>query len=182
MAVVIGEAGPLVVGLAECKAALRLERDDEDAVLAGHIRTAMALCEAFIGQWLIEREGEQRLACDVAWPDPGWQRLQVSPVQAISGVYLAGEALATGWESDIGADGTGWVRLIGLPVGAPPAALVVRFRAGLGTDWNSVPEPLRAGVVRLVSHLFSHRDAGDAGPPPAAVAALWRPWRRMMLG
>ncbi|OYW15747.1 MAG: hypothetical protein B7Y82_05285 [Sphingomonadales bacterium 32-65-25] len=175
MAVVTSEAGPLVVGLAECKAALRLERDDEDAVLAGHIRTAMALCEAFIGQWLIERAGEQRLACDLAW-----QRLQASPVQAITGVFLAGEALATPWESDIGADGTGWVRFIGLP----PAAqgMVVRFRAGLGPDWNAVPEPLRAGIVRLVSHLFSHRDAADAGPPPAAVAALWRPWRRMQLG
>lgn len=175
MALVTMEAGPLVVGLAECKAALRLERDDEDAVLAGHIRTAMALCEAFIGQWLIEREGEQRLVCDLAW-----QRLQASPVQAITGVFQAGEALPTGWESDIGADGTGWVRLIGVP----PAqqSLVVRFRAGLGADWNSVPEPLRAGIVRLVSHLFSHRDAADAGPPPAAVAALWRPWRRMQLG
>ena len=175
MALVTMEAGPLVVGLAECKAALRLERDDEDAVLAGHIRTAMALCEAFIGQWLIEREGEQRLACDLAW-----QKLQASPVQAITGVFQAGEALAMGWESDIGADGTGWVRLIGLP--PHTQSLVVRFRAGLGADWNSVPEPLRAGIVRLVSHLFSHRDAADAGPPPAAVAALWRPWRRMQLG
>lgn len=176
MALVTMEAGPLAVGLAECKAALRLERDDEDAVLAGHIRTAMALCEAFIGLWLIEREGEQRLARDLAW-----QRLQASPVQAISGVYQAGAALAGGWESDIGSDGTGWVRLIGQPAGEPQV-LVVRFRAGLGADWNSVPEPLRAGVVRLVSHLFSHRDAADAGPPPAAVAALWRPWRRMQLG
>lgn len=175
MALVTMEAGPLVVGLAECKAALRLERDDEDAVLAGHIRTAMALCEAFIGQWLIEREGEQRLACDLAW-----QRLQANPVQAVTGVFLAGEALATAWESDIGAEGTGWVRLIGLP--PETAGLVVRFRAGLGADWNAVPEPLRAGIVRLVSHLFSHRDAADAGPPPAAVAALWRPWRRMQLG
>ena len=175
MALVTMAAGPLVVGLAECKAALRLERDDEDAVLAGNIRTAMALCEAFIGQWLMEREGEQRLACDLAW-----QKLQASPVQAITGVFQAGEALATGWESDIGADGTGWVRLIGLP----PASqgMVVRFRAGLGADWNTVPEPLRAGIVRLVSHLFSHRDAADAGPPPAAVAALWRPWRRRQLG
>ena len=175
MAIVTGEAGPLVVGLAECKAALRLERDDEDAVLAGHIRTAMALCEAFIGQWLIEREGEQRLAGDLVW-----QRLQASPVQAITGVFAGGTALATGWESDIAADGTGWLRLVGLPQN--PQLLVVRFRAGLGQDWNSVPEPLRAGVVRLVSHLFSHRDAADGAPPPAAVAALWRPWRRMQLG
>jgi uncharacterized phiE125 gp8 family phage protein len=178
MAMVTAEAGPLVVGLAECKAALRLERDDEDALLAGHIRTAMALCEAFIGQWLMTREGEQRLACDLAW-----QRLQAGPVQVISGVFVAGEALAAGhWEQDIGADGTGWVRLIALPANASASTMVVRFRAGLGADWNDVPEPLRAGVVRLVSHFFSHRDAADAGPPPAAVAALWRPWRRLQLG
>ena len=170
------EPGPLVVGLAECKAALRLERDDEDAVLAGQIRTAMALCEAFTGHWLIEREGEQRLAADLAW-----QRLHAGPVQAVTGVYQAGAALAGGWESDIAADGTGWVRLVGLPRG-PALLRTVRFRAGLGPDWNAVPEPLRAGVVRLVSHLFSHRDAPDGGPPPAAVAALWRPWRRMQLG
>ena len=178
MALVTSEPGPLVVGLADCKAALRLERDDEDALLAGHIRAAMAVCEAFIGQWLIEREGEQRLVGDLAW-----QRLQAGPVQAITGVFLAGVALAAGsWEADIGADGCGWVRLISLPAGATPPSMVVRFRAGLGADWNRVPEPLRAGVVRLVSHLFSHRDAPDAGPPPAAVAALWRPWRRMQLG
>ena len=101
-------------------------------------------------------------------------------MQAITGVFAGGTALATGWESDIAADGTGWLRLVGLPQN--PQLLVVRFRAGLGQDWNSVPEPLRAGVVRLVSHLFSHRDAADGAPPPAAVAALWRPWRRMQLG
>lgn len=175
MAMMIQEPGPLLVGLAECKAALRLDRDDEDALIAGHIRTAMALCEAFTGQWLIERDGEQRLAASL-----DWQRLEASPVQAISGVFRAGVALADGWKADIAADGTGWVRLSGLPMAGD--ALSARFRAGLGQDWNGVPEPLRAGVVRLVSHFFSHRDAADGGPPPAAVAALWRPWRRLQLG
>lgn len=169
------EAGPLVVGLAECKAALRLERDDEDALIAGHIRTAMALCEAFIGQWLIVREAEQRLMRDLAW-----QRLQPCPVQSVTMVLADAVPLDGGWEAEIAADGTAWLRLLGLP--DAPAALAVRFRAGLGNDWNDVPEPLRAGIVRLVSHLFTHRDAAEAGPPPAAVAALWRPWRRLQLG
>jgi uncharacterized phiE125 gp8 family phage protein len=160
------ETGPLVVGLAECKAALRLERDDEDALIAGHIRTAMALCESFIGQWLIEREAEQRLAGDLSW-----QRLRVCPVTAVTAVQVGGHSLAEGWESEIAADGTGWVRLLAVPSMAP-SGVVVRFRAGLAADWNDVPEPLRAGVVRLVSHFFTHRDAADAGPPPAAVAAL----------
>ncbi len=166
------EAGALVVGLAECKAALRLERDDEDALIAGHIRAATALCEAFTGLWLIEREGEQRLAGDLVW-----QRLLASPVVSVTGVFSAGVALADGWEAEVAADGTGWVRL----VRRPDAPVVARFRAGLAADWNGVPEPLRAGIVRLVSHFFTHRDAADAGPPPAAVAALWRPWRRMAL-
>jgi hypothetical protein len=173
MAVAV-ETGPLVVGVAECKAALRLDRDDEDAAVAGHIRAAMGLCEAFIGQWLIEREGEQALVRDLAW-----QRLRALPCGAISGVFVGADALPAGdWQGEIAADGTGWVRLVRVPDGRA----VVRFRAGLGADWNGVPEPLRAGVVRLVSHLFTHRDAADAGPPPAAVAALWRPWRRMSLG
>jgi uncharacterized phiE125 gp8 family phage protein len=173
MAAISLEAGPLVVGLAECKAALRLERDDEDALIAGHIRTAMALCEAFTGLWLIEREGEQRLAGDLAW-----QRLLASPVVVVTGVFAGPTALADGWEADVGSDGSGWARLT-RPPGQP---VVARFRAGLAADWNGVPEPLRAGIVRLVSHFFTHRDAAEAGPPPAAVAALWRPWRRLAIG
>jgi hypothetical protein len=172
MAAISLDAGPMVVGLAECKAALRLERDDEDGLIAGHIRTAMALCEAFTGQWLIEREGEQRLAGDLVW-----QRLLVAPVVQVSGVFAGPTALAAGWEAEVSADGSGWVRL----TQAPPGPVAARFRAGLAPDWNGVPEPLRAGIVRLVSHFYSHRDAADAGPPPAAVAALWRPWRRMAL-
>lgn len=166
------ELGAPAISLAECKAMLRLERDDKDALVAGLIRTAMALCESFTGLWLIARGGEQRLAAHGEW-----QRIAAAPVIAVTGVAGATGALAgDDYETDIDAGGTGWVRLL-----APSAvkAPVVRFRAGLGEDWNGVPEPLRQGLVRLVTHLFTHRDAADAGPPPAAVAAMWRPWRRL---
>lgn len=166
------ESGPLAVSLAECKAQLRLERDDEDALLAGFIRTAMALCEAFTGLWLIERSAEQRLAAAA-----DWQRITVVPVTAISAVNGAAGPLDAGdFATDIDLAGNGWVRLLA-PAGVTAPA--VRFRAGLGADWNGIPEPLRQGIVRLVVHLFTHRDAADAGPPPAAVAAMWRPWRRV---
>lgn len=168
------ETGALAVSLAECKAYLRLERDDEDALLAGFIRTAMALCEAFTGQWLVIRAGEQRLACDGSW-----QRIAAQPVVSVTGVHDAGGALpAATYESDIDLAGSGWVRLLDTGAAASP---LVRFRAGLGVDWNGIPEPLRQGLVRLVVHLFTHRDAVDAGPTPAAVPAMWRPWRRMRL-
>ncbi len=169
----VWEAGPLAVSLAECKAYLRLERDDEDALLAGFIRTAMALCEAFTGQQLLARSGEQRLAVT-----RDWQRIAVVPVVAITGVFDAAQTVgADRYETDIDIAGCGWVRLGDSSLAAP----VVAFRAGLAADWNGVPEPIRQGLMRLVAHLFRHRDAADAGPPPAAVAAMWRPWRRLRL-
>ena len=50
----------------------------------------------------------------------------------------------------------------------------------MAADQNDVPEPIRQGVLRLVAHLFTTRDGSD-GEPPAAVTALWRPYRRMKL-
>ena len=52
--------------------------------------------------------------------------------------------------------------------------------AGMASDGNGVPEPLRQGIVRLTAYLFNARD-GSGGEPPAAVTALWRPYRRMRL-
>lgn len=168
-----GDQGGLAISLAECKAFLRLERDDEDAVLAGLIRTAGGLCEAFIGQWLMMRDTEQRLAAET-----GWQLLKVQPVVAVLAVREGTDLLPeSAFELDIALSGEGWVRLRDGRAGA-----VVRYRAGLAESWNDLPEPLRHGLVRLVAHLFTHRDAADAGPPPTAVAAMWRPWRRMRLG
>ncbi len=165
------DRGPLAVSLGECKAFLRIGRDDDDAVLAGFIRVATGLCEAFTGQWLIERDGEQRLARDA-----GWQRLRAQPVVAVTGVSgPAGPLAGAAYESDIDAAGGGWVRTAG------EGGLTAAFRAGLAADWNGLPEPLRQGLIRLVAHLYTHRDAADAGAPPAAVAALWRPYRVMRL-
>ncbi len=168
------DLGPLAVSIAECKAYLRLESNDEDAQIAGFIRTAMALCEAFTGRWLIVRAGEQRLASI-----GGWQRILTNPVIAISGVSgQAGTLSASDYETDIDEAGTGWVRLLVPGDVRRPRAL---FSAGIAADWNGVPESLRQGIIRLVVHLFTHRDAADSGPPPAAVAAMWRPWRMLRI-
>jgi hypothetical protein len=36
--------------------------------------------------------------------------------------------------------------------------------------------------VRLTAHLYTHRSLDGGAGPPAAVTALWRPWRRLGLG
>ena len=163
------------VALDEAKAFLRIDDDREDALIAGFIRAATALAEAFTGQCLIVRDMAGGVAAVRTW-----QRLAAAPVVAITGVSAGGAPLpGSAYETDIDLAGNGWVRLVAPD---PTLAAVVTYSAGLAADWNGIPEPLRLGIVRLVSHLHAHRDAPDAVGTPAAVAALWRPWRRMRLG
>lgn len=142
---------------------------------------------AVSGQVLIARGFSQVLAPRaISTPGSGrrWQRLGRTPVRAITAVEaLPAEGAPTalpsgGYAIDIDANGDGWVRVI--DDGA--ARVRVRFEAGLAAEWNGLPDALRQGVVRLTAHLFAHRDAADDAGPPAAVTALWRPWRRIGFG
>lgn len=167
-----GVAEPIVT-LAEAQAFARIETGEEEALGAGLIRSASALCEAFIGQVVIERPFAEQLPAS-----SDWQRLTVAPVRSIDGVMHGNSPLAaTAYATDIDSHGCGWVRV------ADPAVkgtIEMIGRAGMATTQNGVPEPIRQGVLRLVAHLFSVRD-GNGGEIPAAVTALWRPYRRMRL-
>ncbi|WP_315761221.1 hypothetical protein [Sphingomonas sp. Y38-1Y] len=93
----------------------------------------------------------------------------------VARVDEAGGALAAGtYGVDIDGDGDGWVRVSGAS-----RVVVVRLNAGLASDWAGLPGAIAGGIVRLAAHRFEAR-GGDAAPP-AAVAALWRPWRRLRL-
>jgi uncharacterized phiE125 gp8 family phage protein len=171
-----GLAVPLV-SMSEAQAYVRIETGEEEALLAGLIRSASGLCEAFLGQVVIARE----FATDV--PASGkWERIDPGPVQSITGLEGvdatgASAALpASGYVIDIDCNGEGWVRVM------EPGVSRVRVSGTVGMvqDENGVPEAIRQGVLRLVAHLFTARD-GELGEPPAAVTALWRPYRRMRL-
>lgn len=165
------------VSVAEAQAYARVETGEEEALLAGLVRTASALCESFVGQVLVVRPFEEFLPVGAKW-----QRLSLTPIRAVEEVGLVwadGSSAvlpASEFEVDVDSRGDGWVRAIG--EGA--RKLRVRGQAGMAIDPNGVPEPLRQGILRLVAHLFATRDGRD-GEPPAAVSALWRPYRRMRL-
>ena len=165
------------VSLSEAQAFARVETGEEEALLAGIVRSASALCESFIGQVLIERPFDEHLSASSQW-----QRLENSPVRSIGSLDLvapdgSASIIPTGeFEIDIDNRGDGWVRLKEQASGR----IRVSGTAGMAVDPNGVPEPLRHGILRLVAHLFQGRD-GDGGDPPAAVTALWRPYRRMRL-
>ena len=167
-----------IVTMSEAQAYVRIETGEEEALLAGLIRTASGLCEAFINQVVIARDFEIDLPASGAW-----ERLPITPVRAISdAAAVDGSGTATPLASgsyaiDIDFAGDGWVRLTQPASGS---RVRVSVRAGMADEENGVPEPIRQGVLRLVAHLFTSRD-DEGGEPPAAVTALWRPYRRMRL-
>lgn len=161
--------------LEDAKAYLRLQTTHEDALVERLVASARSLCEAFLGQLLVRRDVREDLPVCGAW-----QRLGASPVAAIVSVErLAGgepQPLAVGaYAIDIDPAGDGWIR-----VAAGNGRVRVTYRAGMADDESGVPAGIAQGITRLAAHLYAHRD--DSVGPPAAVAALWRPFRRLRLG
>lgn len=164
---------PPAVLLDELKSYLRIEGAEEDALLLWLLRAATEAVEAWLGWLLIEREVEERRTVT-----GGEVALQSAPARSLVSVT---DTDASVWPGalQVSRFGVGRVTLAGLADGAD---VTVRYRAGLSTDWNGLPEPVRLGVLRAAAHFHAHRDAGtDAGLPPA-VARLVSPWRaRRML-
>ncbi len=179
MGVTIVETPDLPVALAELKAFLRISVSDEDALLAGLVRAATELCEAFVGRALIERDvAEVAAATTLRIP------LGAGPVRSIDSVASldeAGTATLLGAEdftAEIDAAGEGGVTLHGSAV----RRLRITYRVGMAADWNGVPEMLRHGIIRLAAQYYLRRGETRDAEVPAAVTALWRPWRRLPFG
>lgn len=181
--------------LAELKQWLGVTTTRDDGPLSALLASALETCEAFTGSMPLAAQCEEVLPAEA-----GWHALSTRPVQAITAIDgLGPDPIGTGTgsssaserfplpagtaEIDLGADGGGRVRL-SLPPD-PTRSIVriaVRFTAGLADDWDHLPDGLRHGMIRLAAHQHRERESeGAAALPPASVAALWRPWRRMRL-
>lgn len=172
----------IVAGAAldELKDWLAITTPRDDAVLISLLQGALDMCEAFTGQMPLEAVCEEVLPASAFW-----QKLQTRPVQAVTNL----EGLATDGTRfpvaardhaiELDADSGARVRLL-RQVGA--SRIVVRFTAGMTADWTTLPDGIRQGILRLAAHHYTQRVSGakDAAPP-AVVAALWRPWRRLRL-
>jgi uncharacterized phiE125 gp8 family phage protein len=165
------------ISLEDVKAHLRITLSEDDALIAGLIRAATDMAEGFIGHPLIQRD------CRDILPARGdWQKLAQGPVQSITlveGVPAEGSIFAlplADYAMDIDAGGTGWVRVLNK---GSAGRIRATYRAGIAANPNAVPEAIRLGLLHMTAHLFANRDSGVE--PPAAIVALWRPYRRMRL-
>lgn len=178
MTVTLESGAPLAVSLDVLKSYLRISRDDEDVLLESLIRAATDAAERFTGQVLAARGVTEDIAASVAW-----KRLSIGPVRSIGAVAaLAADGGTSvlgpdGYVTDIDGNGDGWLRVMQT---SGAKRVRVTYQAGMAGDAAGLPEGIRHGIVRLAGEYHASREGLEA-KPPASVAALWRPWRRMRL-
>ena len=166
--------------LGELKDWLGVSVTADDAALTALLRASLELCESFTGTMPLIQTCEEILPIT-----SGWQELITRPVQSITqvqGIPAEGARFTLpvdAYALDLTADGAGRVRVINQ---GAAGRIAVRFSAGLAADWTGLPEALRHGVLRLAAHQYRSREGEESTlVPPAAVVALWRPWRRLRL-
>lgn len=164
------EKAPPAAALAELKAHLRLEDGVEDALLASWLRAATETVELELGQLLIERGVEQ-----VSIQRRGGVKLTLAPVRELQRVDVKDEAGA--WQPVAAGRFSLKSAVVLLSGVADGSEVRLCYRAGIGADWNGLPEMVRQAVVRLAAHFHAHRDSAAAPGIPPAVRQLLAPLR-----
>ena len=170
--------GDLSPALAELKHWLGITRSADDAQLTALIGAGVEACERFTGLTPLASTIEE-----VRDASHEWTRLTTRPIAQVASVEsLDSEGARTALDEDeydlhLSGDGSAQLRLRRGPF---ISRVVLTLEAGLAPDWASLPDGLRHGILRFAA--FLHReDEQGAGEPPAAIAALWQPWRQVRL-
>lgn len=189
------------VTLAEARAWLRVDTNDEDAAIASLISAARMLVESATRRALVTQGW--RVMLD-AWPagggEGGWSILTtrpsatpseivipLAPVQSVSAVRVydaAGQpqTLALATYRLVGAPERARLVFLAQPPhpGAAAGGIEIDLVAGYG-DPPDTPAALRHAILALVSWWFDNRGdvaSTDAGSLPPRAAALVAPFRR----
>ncbi len=180
------EAEPLSV--ADAKAFLRVEHDDDDAVIAALIAAARNHIEALARLGLMTQTW--RIVLD-RWPQDGRIRPRLGPLQSVSAARVYNEANAA---SPIDA-GRFIVDAASGTIAAPGWSLAVPGRAaagieldvviGFGAQASDVPQVLLQAIRMLVSHWYENRSLVAIGQTvamlPPSVNAMISSYRVMSL-
>jgi uncharacterized phiE125 gp8 family phage protein len=179
------------IGLAEAKAHLRVDADDEDALIAALITTARMFVERTLALALITQDWSLLLD---AWPTCGFVLLPLTPVQAVTAisVHAPDGGSATVDAADYAVDVLSEPARILLRNASlhmlparPLNAVEIAFTAGYGDGPDDVPAPIRHALTLLVAHWFERREPVVLGfapqEVPATVAGLLLPYRRVRL-
>ncbi|MGH6922550.1 MAG: head-tail connector protein [Propylenella sp.] len=176
--------GPVAepVTLAEAKAHLRIDGDDEDDLIGALTVAARVATETEIRRVMIAQSWR---AFVEVWPEEGIE-LPVQPALSVEAVRaIDTESMATLLDAedhafDI-ADGS--VELKNPLVGTDHYE--IDFLAGYGASSADVPQPLRQAILMLAAHWHEHRSAVSDGERAAATPLGYReliqPYRKVAL-
>jgi uncharacterized phiE125 gp8 family phage protein len=156
------------ISLQEVKAQVRYFEPDEDATIAGYIRSATDYVEAASGLRLITQTWAYSVDC---WPHRynSYIRLPIAPVQEIVSIsYLdtagtptelgPGVAVFRGDKVTLAPSQTWPSTWYGLDV------ITIEFVVGYGPSHDHVPESLRQAIQMLAAYWFTQREAASSGP------------------
>lgn len=148
--------------LAEAKAFLRVDHDDEDVLIQTLIASARERLEAHLSVAMIQRPMQVALSSGDTIKLPRW------PIVSLDSVVVDGEST-----DDFVANLR--CRPARVKVGSADT-LEIAFTAGYGASPGDVPAPLRQAMLLLVARGFEHRD-GTPNMLPLMVDALTMPYR-----
>ena len=176
--------GPAVepVLLAEAKAHLRLDGDDEDDLVGALIAAARVAVETEIRRVLIAQEW--RAIVD-DWPADG-VTLPIVPALSVEAVRAI-DADGAATELERGRLRVRRGGFFGRRSIRSPARCATRSTSppAMARPASDVPQPLRQAIRLLVTHWYEHRSAVVLGDEPAATPLGYRelvaPYRRMAL-
>ena len=174
--------------VAEAKAFLRVEHDDDDAVIAALIAAARGHVEALSRRALLVQRW--RCVLDV-WPADGRLDPRLGPLRSViaARVYDQGNNAHAIDAGSFVVDAAANViaspcRTLPLP-GRRHAGIELDIELGYGTTAADVPEPLRHGIRLLVAHWYENRGlaaiGGNVAMLPAGLGALIAPYRMLSL-
>ncbi|MCB1500465.1 MAG: head-tail connector protein [Bauldia sp.] len=185
-------SGPALepVALLDAKAHLRVDHDEDDALISAAIVSARLHVEAATRRVLIAQGW--RVGLD-RWPRKRILRLPAAPLISVDAVRIrdAEGGLTTLDAADYEVDAVSVPGRLAVAATAPaPAtrmtnAIEIDVTAGYGATSLAVPSPLRHAIMMLVTHWYEHRgpaghdQAGDTAPQ--GYAALIAPYRVLSL-
>ena len=174
--------------VAEAKSFLRVEIDDDDAVITSLISAARNHVEALTRRGLLQQSW--RIVRD-AWPPDGRIKLRIGPLRDVIAARVfdhAGHASAIDTNTFVVDAAAGiiaapcWT----LPVpGRDVAGIELDLDIGFGANPTDVPAVLRHAIRTLVAHWYENRGltsiGGNVAMLPASVNAMIASFRVLSL-
>jgi uncharacterized phiE125 gp8 family phage protein len=174
--------------VAEAKAFLRVEHDDDDAVIAALISAARGHVEALSRRVLLVQRW--RFVLD-AWPAGGRLDPRMGPLRSVIAARTF-DAANNAHSIDVATfvvDAA--TNIIASPCWALPlpgrlaAGIELDVELGYGAGATDVPDALRQAIRMLVAHWYENRGLAAIGANvamlPAGVGALVAPYRMLSL-